>query len=108
MTTFDPGASVVLTHGLRSSPASTAFFASSAAPTITEGLDVLVQDVIAAMTTEPWSTDVWVPSSRVTSAGRVGLPAGPADALAAVAKRPLSPPFSLSATYGSEAGNVPA
>src|SRR5215469_2883916 len=106
MTTFEPGASVVLTHGLRSSPASTAFFASSAAPTITEGLEVLVQDVIAAMTTEPWSTDVCVPSSSVTCAGRAGLPGPPAGP--AGATRPRSPPFSLSATYGSEAGNVPA
>ncbi len=57
MTTFDPGASVVLTHGLRVSPLSTAFFASSAAPIITDGLDVFVHDVIAAMTTAPWSTD---------------------------------------------------
>src|SRR5215475_12673252 len=98
MTTFEPGASVVLTHGLRSSPASTAFFASRAAPTITDGLDVLVQDVIAAMTTDPWSTDVWVPSSRVTSVGRVGLPVPAADAPAGTGMRPLSPPFSLSAT----------
>ena len=32
-----------MTHGLRVSPFSTAFFASSAAPIITDGLDVLVQ-----------------------------------------------------------------
>src|SRR5215470_18677666 len=98
MTTFEPGASVVLTHGLRSRPASTAFFASRAAPTITEGLDVLVQDVIAAITTDPWSTDVRVPSSRVTSVGRAGLPCPPADAAAGAAVRPPPPPFSLSAT----------
>ncbi len=53
MTTLEPGASVVLTQGLRARPRSTAFLASSAAPTMTLGLDVLVQDVIAAMTTEP-------------------------------------------------------
>jgi len=53
MTTFDPGASVVFTHGLRSRPASTAFFASSAAPTMTEGFEVLVHEVIAAITTAP-------------------------------------------------------
>ena len=56
MTTFEPGASVVLTHGLRCSPFSTAFLASRAAPIITEGLEVLVHDVIAAITTAPWST----------------------------------------------------
>jgi hypothetical protein len=53
MTTLEPGASVVLTHGLRSSPASTALRASSAAPIMTCGLEVLVQEVIAAITTEP-------------------------------------------------------
>ena len=56
MTTLEPGASVVFTHGLRLSPRSTAFLASSAAPIITCGLDVLVQEVIAAITTAPWSS----------------------------------------------------
>ena len=51
MTTLEPGASVVLTHGLRSRPRSTAFLASRAAPIITDGLDVLVHEVMAAMTT---------------------------------------------------------
>src|SRR5215470_9602742 len=101
MTTFEPGASVVLTHGLRSRPASTAFFASRAAPIITDGFDVFVHDVIAAMTTEPWSIDVVVPSSRVTCAGRDVRPP-------LLGRCPLLPPFSLSATNGSEAGNVPA
>ena len=51
---------MVLTQGMRSSPASTAFFASSPAPSITDGFDVFVQLVIAAITTEPWPK----PSSR--------------------------------------------
>src|SRR5262249_61783737 len=89
MTTLDPGASVVFTHGLRSRPASTALRASSAAPTITDGLEVLVHEVMAAITTEPWSTAVLVPSSRVTWAGRDG--------------RPVASPAT-----GSDAGNVPA
>ena len=55
MTTFEPGARLDFTHGLRSSPSSTAFFASSPAPTITCGFDVFVQDVIAAITTLPCS-----------------------------------------------------
>src|SRR5256885_16055290 len=93
MTTFEPGASVVFTHGLRSRPASTALRASSAAPIITDGLEVLVHEVMAAMTTEPWSTAVRVPSSRVTWTGfdgRAGtsLPTGP-DA-GNVPARPLS------------------
>src|SRR3954447_15810736 len=70
MTTAEPGASVVFTHGLLVSPRSTAFFASSAAPIITCGFEVLVQEVIAAITTWPWSTNVSVPSSMTT---RVGL-----------------------------------
>ncbi len=89
MTTLEPGASVVLTQGLRARPRSTAALASSAAPTMTLGLDVLVQDVMAAMTTEPWSTAVVVPSSSVTWIGfEARVP-------------------SLVAT-GSEAGKVPA
>ena len=76
MTTFDPGASVVLTHGLPVSPRSTAFLASSAAPTITDGFEVLVHDVIAAITTAPWSishTRAVVEGDRVGGSG--GRPA---------------------------------
>ncbi len=104
MTTLEPGASVVFTHGLRSRPNSTAFLATRAAPIITDGLEVLVQEVIAAMTTEPWSTEVVVPSSSVTSAGADGRLAG----LAWPPARRTPPPFSRSATNGSDAGNVPA
>ena len=53
MTTFEPGARLALTQGLVLSPRSTAFLASRPAATITEGFDVLVQLVIAAITTEP-------------------------------------------------------
>jgi hypothetical protein len=53
MTTFDPGASEVFTHGLRDKARPTAFFANSAAPIITDGLDVFVHDVIDAITTAP-------------------------------------------------------
>ena len=44
---------MVFTHGLRVSPRSTAFLATSAAPIITLGLEVLVQEVMAAITTAP-------------------------------------------------------
>ena len=44
-----------MTHGLRARPRSTAFFASSPAATMTDGFEVFVQLVIAAMTTEPCS-----------------------------------------------------
>ena len=53
MTTPLPGERLVLTYGATPSPRSTAFLASSPAPSITEGLEVLVQLVMAAMTTEP-------------------------------------------------------
>ena len=53
MTTRDPGASDVLTHGLERRPRSTAFLATSPAATMTWGFDVLVQLVMAAMTTSP-------------------------------------------------------
>ena len=69
MTTFDPGASVVFTQGFEVRPRSTAFFASSAAPIMTCGFEVLVHEVIAAMTTWPWSISVSVPSSIVTFVG---------------------------------------
>ena len=56
MTTFEPGASDDFTQGFRFSPRSTAFFASSPAAIITDGFDVFVHDVIAAITTEPCSS----------------------------------------------------
>ena len=55
MTTFEPGARLVFTHGLRVRPRSTAFLATRPAATRTLGLDVLVQLVMAATTTAPWS-----------------------------------------------------
>src|SRR5580704_7625627 len=93
MTTLDPGASVVLTQGLRDRPLSTAFLASRAAPTMTDGLDVFVHEVIAAMTTLPWSTLVVVPSSSVTWIGfeaRVPSPAATGSEAGKVPARPLS------------------
>src|SRR3954449_6129479 len=89
MTTLDPGASVVLTHGLVASPSSTAFFASSAAQIITCGLDVFVQEVIAAITTWPWSTKVSVPSSIVTLVGVDARSTNPN--VTAACGRPASP-----------------
>ena len=43
-----------MTQGLVVRPRSAAFLASRPAATITEGFEVLVQEVIAAITTEPW------------------------------------------------------
>ena len=53
MTTREPGASDVLTQGLERRPRSTAFLATSPAATMTCGFEVLVQLVMAAMTTSP-------------------------------------------------------
>ncbi len=83
MTTLLPGASEVLTQGFRSRPRSTAFLASSAAATMTVGLEVLVHEVIAAMTTAPWSISVCVPSASVTAVGRLArVRAGTTDSAA--------------------------
>src|SRR5512141_441379 len=53
VTTFDPGAGLVFSHGRVLRPFSTAFFATSPAPLITEGLEGFVQLVVAAIPTEP-------------------------------------------------------
>jgi hypothetical protein len=53
VTTREPGASDVFTCGLTVRPFSTAFFASRPAASRTLGFDVLVHDVIAAMSTSP-------------------------------------------------------
>ncbi len=53
MTTWLPGASEVLTHGLTVRPLACAFLATSPAATSTLGFEVLVQLVIAAITTAP-------------------------------------------------------
>lgn len=52
-TTCDPGAKEVFTHGLVVSPRSAARFASNPAANITAGFEVLVQEVIAAITISP-------------------------------------------------------
>ena len=53
VTTLEPGARLVFTHGLTVSPRATAFFARIPAASITDGFDVFVQLVIAAITIEP-------------------------------------------------------
>jgi hypothetical protein len=52
-----------LTHGFTVSPFATAFRASRPAATITLGLEVLVHDVIAAITTSPWPSVNSLPST---------------------------------------------
>src|SRR4051794_35808067 len=104
MTTFEPGASDVFTHGFTSSPASTAFFASKPAPSITYGFEVFVHDVIAAMTTAPWSRSNDAPSDNVTGTDARGRSA--AFGVVSVAASGSGPSFaSADAAGGSEAGN---
>ena len=54
MTTCEPGASEVFTHGLVFRPFLWALRATRPAAISTEGLEVLVQEVMAAITTSPW------------------------------------------------------
>ena len=68
MTTREPGARLVFTQALELRPSSIAFFATRPAAIITCGFDVLVQLVMAAMTTWPCSSSNSVPSLSLTSA----------------------------------------
>ena len=104
---MDPGARLVFTHGLRDSPRSTAFLASNAAPIITDGLEVLVQEVIAAMVTAPWSSTNSVPSASRTGVGELGPATGHAAPLATSCPGAASwpPPLWLGASL---AGKVSA
>ncbi len=91
MTTFEPGAIDVFTHGLTARPLSTAFLASSAAPSITDGFEVLVHEVIEAMTTAPWSSTNSPRSAVFTMVGFDGRP---------------SPPFAAENTTGAASSSA--
>src|SRR5262245_37142521 len=105
VTAFDPGASEVLTVGGTRRPRATAFRARSPAPTITVGLEVFVQDVMAAIATDPElirtvsspiviSTDAY--SRRSSAADSLSVGAGGAsDSTASEAAK----------AGGSDAGN---
>ena len=54
VTTPEPGESEVQMYGFVERPIRTAFLAMRPAWSITLGFEVLVQEVIAAMTTDPW------------------------------------------------------
>src|SRR3954470_18487474 len=92
VTALEPGARLVLTQGLLFRPRSTARLATSPAATMTEGFDVLVQLVMAAITTAPswsgkdsppiwimgivasaWSTAPSPPSPSQRSSGRAAV-----------------------------------
>ena len=106
MTTFEPGASEVFTQGLTSRPFSTAAFASRPAASITYGFDVFVHDVMAAMTTWPWSRSKDAPSAVVTGTLATGRDDDSGvDSVDAVGSgSPVPATLSAGAT-GSDAGN---
>ena len=62
-TTWLPGASEVFTHGFCLRPSRLALRASRPAPISTLGFEVLVQEVIAAITTSPWPRSKSSPST---------------------------------------------
>src|SRR5262245_29914057 len=80
VTASEPGARLVLTHGLVCRPHSAAFFASKPAASMTDGFEVFVQLVMAAITTEP--CDTWCISWLRVMATRGGRTC---DAVAACA-----------------------
>src|SRR5436190_6096725 len=105
MTTFEPGASVVFTHGLVMRPLSTALRARRPAASITDGLDVLVQLVMAAITTWPWSRSKVVPSARRTGTRWWGRPPWVGSSGPAVGSGwPLLGSWPSAAAIGSLAG----
>src|SRR6266404_2786295 len=68
-TTWLPGASEVFTQGFAVRPLAAALRASSPAPIKTLGFEVLVQEVIAAITTSPWPRSKVLPSTAKRFAG---------------------------------------
>src|SRR6266498_6142842 len=118
MTTLEPGASEVLTQGLAPSPRSTAFLASRPAATITDGLEVLVQLVMAAITTCPWSRSKRAPLARRTGTVTLGRPLTPVGSgsnqpgAGSLLTRSLTPAMaaggSLAGKDSSEASSTPA
>src|SRR4029453_9252503 len=96
----EPGARLVFTHGFTLRPRLTAFLASSPAPIITLGFDVLVQLVIAATTTEPWSSPS-IPGMAVSADATAAGAAAPAAAGCA-----CSPGFPAGGAFGFRSENI--
>jgi len=66
VTTLEPGAIEVFTQGLRARPFAAALRATRPAAIITDGLDVLVHEVIDAMDTAPLNSSKERPSAICT------------------------------------------
>ena len=93
-----PGASEVLTHGFCLRPRRLALRASRPAPISTLGFEVLVQEVIAAITTSPW------PRSKSVAFDGVALRAGRRSSctrLPARSAKPAAMPSSGDAAFGT-------
>src|SRR5699024_7283967 len=69
---------------------------------MTDGLDVLVQDVIAAMTTEPLSIVHWLPSANLIDTGVLGHACSPPQSQGGLGS---SPEWAWPTATGSLAGN---
>src|SRR5437870_7832726 len=79
VTTLDPGAKLVFTQGFLVRPFSAAFLANNPAPISTEGLEVLVQLVMAAITTEPcpsWNLSPFICTATVLAASPLFISEG--------------------------------
>src|SRR5699024_6432797 len=77
VTTFEPGAIEVFTHGFELSPRLRALRASRPAAIITEGFEVFVHEVIDAIATAALASSKLRPSAVVTS---TDLPSSPGAA----------------------------
>ena len=88
VTTFEPGARLVFTQGFVLSPRSTAFFADRPAATITDGFDVFVQLVIAAITTAPSRSVNSCPSTQRTLGRRCVAVTAPTTSPPSPCQRP--------------------
>ena len=63
-----------MTQGFTLKPRFTAFLASSPAATITNGFEVLVQEVMAAITTSPWPRSKFLPLTGTRLPASAALP----------------------------------
>ena len=97
-TTLEPGASDVFTHGLVLRPRATAFLARRPAASITLGLEVLVQLVIAASTTAPSLSWNDAPLSVQSTADSASVPVPPSATIEASGDPGSLPPVAAART----------
>src|ERR1700692_4459293 len=95
-TTREAGASEVLTQGLTVNPLAAALRANSPAPIMTLGLDVLVHDVMAAITTSPWPRS-WL---RPSTGSRLPISAPLPNSLSSEVAKPCLRSFNATRSCG--------